>query len=221
VWTRGFVIGVLLLPSLLAVAFATGPRLLNQGGAVVRGQIAVVDPTGRVAAQLRHTMTPPAITERRAQAARRAMAAAPAAGREIADGQAEASNAAVERVSGAVPDLQLVERAASADPADLRAHKTWLTDAAPGERHLALIVVHPNAVAPASADGEYGTYDLFVPPNLDDRLENVIFDCIREAIVGARGALGGLARSSCSPASCSARWASAWSCPGSISVSPS
>ena len=49
-------------------------------------------------------------------------------------------------------------------------------------------MVHPNAVTPSSADGEYGTYDLFVPPNLDDRLENVIFDCIRDAIVGARAA---------------------------------
>ena len=186
VLTRGFVIGVLLLPGLLAIAFALGPRLLNQGSAVVHGQIAVVDPTGRVAAHLRAAITPQAIAARRADAARRAIAAAPAAVREIADGQAAASNAAVERVSGAVPDLQLVERAASADAADLRADKAWLNEGRPGERHLALVVVHPNAVTPPDADGDYGTYDLFVPPNLDDRLENVIFDCIREAIVGAR-----------------------------------
>jgi ABC-2 type transport system permease protein len=185
VLTRGFVIGVLLLPGLLAIAFTLGPRLLNQGSAVVRGQIAVIDPTGRVAAHLRASITPQAIAARRAEAARRAMAAAPAAVREIADGQAAASNAAMERVSGAVPDLQLVERAASGDD-DLRVHKAWLNDGGPGERHLALIVVHPNAVTPSSGDGDYGTYDLFVPPNLDDRLENVIFDCIREAIVGAR-----------------------------------
>src|SRR5437868_311497 len=84
VLTRGFVIGVLLLPGLLAVAFALGPRLLNQRGGVVRGQMAIVDPTGRVAAELRQTIRPSAIAERRAQAARRAIAAAPAALRDIA-----------------------------------------------------------------------------------------------------------------------------------------
>jgi len=187
VMTRGFLIGVLILPALLALAFTLGPRLLNQRSAPVRGQIAVVDPTGRVAGELREAATPQAIGARRAEAARRVMAAAPAAVREAAESGAAASNAAVERISGAVPELQVVERAADADdPADLRSHKAWLTDTTPGERHLALIVVQRDAVDPAPGGGEYGTYQLYVPPNLDDRIENVLFDCLRAAIVSAR-----------------------------------
>jgi len=71
VMTRGFLIGVLILPALLALAFTLGPRLLNQRSAPVRGQIAVVDPTGRVAGELREAATPQAIGARRAEAARR------------------------------------------------------------------------------------------------------------------------------------------------------
>jgi ABC-type Na+ efflux pump permease subunit len=187
VMTRGFLIGVLILPALLALAFTLGPRLLNQRSAPVRGQIAVVDPTGRVAGELRDALTPQAIAARRAEAARRVMAAAPAAVREAAESGASASNAAVERISGAVPELQLVERTPDAnDPADLRSHKAWLTDTTPGERHLALVVVKRDAVDLAPGGAEYGTYDLYVPPNLDDRIENVLFDCLRAAIVSAR-----------------------------------
>ena len=187
VMTRGFVIGVLLLPALLAIAFTAGPRLMSQRGAVTRGQVAILDPTGRVTAQLRESIAPQAITARRAEAARRAIEAAPAAVRDMAQMRAEESNAAVERVAGAVPELELVPMAANAaDPPDVRTAKAWLTDAAPADRHLALIVVHPNALTPLAGAGEYGTYDLYVPPNIDDRLENVLYDCMREALVGAR-----------------------------------
>ena len=187
VLTRGFVIGVLVLPALLAVAFTIGPRLLNQRSAPVRGQIAIVDSTGSVARELRTSITPQAIAARREEAARRVIAAAPAAVRDAAESQAAASNAAVERVAGAVPDLELVELPldTQASP-EARSHKAWLTDAAPADRHLALVVVHPDAVTLVAGRAEYGTYDLYVPPNLDDRIENVLFDCVREAIVGAR-----------------------------------
>ena len=187
VMTRGFLIGVLILPALLALAFTLGPRLLNQRSAPVRGQIAIVDPTGRVAGELRDAVTPQAIAARRAEAARRVIAAAPSAVREAAESGAAASNAAVERIAGAVPDLQLVERPPDPnDAADLRSHKAWLTDAPPGERHLALVVVQRDAVDLPPGGAEYGTYDLYVPPNLDDRIENVLFDCLRAAIVSAR-----------------------------------
>ena len=183
VLTRGFVIGVLILPVILALTFTLGPRLLNQRGAPVRGQIAIVDPTGRVARELRTTSTPEAIAARREEAARRVVASAPAVVREAAESQAAASRAAVERISGTAPDFQIVELPPEVE---LRSHKLWLTDAPPGDRHLALVVVHPDAVTLASGRDEYGAYDLYVPPNLDDRIENVLFDCVRDAIVGAR-----------------------------------
>ena len=187
VMTRGFVIGVLVLPAILALTFTLGPRLLNQRQAPVRGRVAVVDSTGRVARELRASISPQAITARREEAARRVIASAPAVVRDVVQSRAAASSAAVERVSGTVPELELVDLPpGTADAASLASQKAWLTGAAPGDRHLALVVVHRDAIAPADGGAEYGTYDLYVPPNLDDRLENVLFDCVREAIVAAR-----------------------------------
>jgi ABC-2 type transport system permease protein len=187
VLTRGFIVGVLLLPVFLALAFALGPRLMNQRSAQVRGQIAVVDPTGAVTRELRETITPQAMTARREAITRRALAAAPASVRDLAGAAGVApSNAAIDRVAGTVPDLQLVERPADPSDPDARAGKAWLTDAAPAERHLALVVVKPDAVTLAPGQTEYGTYELYVPPNLDDRIETSIFESLREAIVNAR-----------------------------------
>ena len=50
------------------------------------------------------------------------------------------------------------------------------------------MVVKGDAVEPA-AGGAYGSYDLFVPPNTDARVENELRDALREAIVSTgRGA---------------------------------
>ena len=187
VLTRGFIVGVLVVPAALAAAFALAPRLMNQRSAQVRGQIAVVDPTGAVTPELRATIAPTAIAARREEAMRRALAAVPAGVRDLAGSAVTAqSSDAMERVAGTIPDLQIVERPAEASDPDLRAAKAWLTDAAAGDRHLALVVVQPDAVTRAAGRAEYGTYDLYVPLNLDDRIETTIFESLREAIINAR-----------------------------------
>ena len=45
VLTRGFIVGVLIFPALLAVSFVIGPRLITQGPPQVRGQIVAVERT--------------------------------------------------------------------------------------------------------------------------------------------------------------------------------
>ncbi len=185
VLTRGFVLGVLLLPALLAVSFAVGPRLMNQRMPQVRGQVAVVDPTGAVTRELRSTITPQAIAGRREEAARRALASVPTAVRDLAGRGGAASPAAVERIAGTTSEIAIVERPLEAGDSDLTSAKAWLTDTA-GDRHLALVVVHPDAVRLAAGRVEYGAYDLYVPPNLDDRIETVIFESVRDGIVAAR-----------------------------------
>ena len=57
---------------------------------------------------------------------------------------------------------------------------------APDARHLALVVLHTDAVAPVEGRPEYGTYDIYVPENLDERIETTIYDGLREALVTAR-----------------------------------
>jgi ABC-type Na+ efflux pump permease subunit len=187
VLTRGFIVGVLVVPAVMALAFALGPRLMNQRSAPVRGQIAVIDPTGAVMAELRATITPAAIAARREEAARRALAAVPAGVRDLAGAAATApSSDAIERIAGTVPDLQVIDRPADAGDPDMRAAKAWLTGAAPGDRHIALVVVQPDAVTRAPGRIDYGTYELYVPLNLDDRIETSIFESLREAIINAR-----------------------------------
>ena len=84
VLTKGFIVGVLMTPALLTLVFAVAPRLMNQRGTVVRGQVAVIDPTNHITAELRATIAPEAIARRRAETAKRAIANAPAALRDVA-----------------------------------------------------------------------------------------------------------------------------------------
>ncbi len=44
----------------------------------------------------------------------------------------------------------------------------------------------PTPWSPRPGRGSYGSYDLFVPPNTDERVENELRDALREAIVSAR-----------------------------------
>jgi ABC-2 type transport system permease protein len=180
VMNKGFVIGLLLMPAVFALLIAVFPLVLNRNVPAVRGEVAVVDPTGQVAGALRAALTPDAITARRREAATRVLQNAPAVVRDAAT-----SSAAIERTVGTAPDLTIVERPASAD---LQREKQWLTEpvAAGGLRHLALVVVQPDAVVASAGRTDYGSYELFIPENIDDRLETELFDAIRESLVAAR-----------------------------------
>ena len=140
------------MPAMIAVAFALGPRLMNQRSAPVRGQVAVIDPTGAVhdrAARDRSRRRRSRRGARRPRGAR-SRPCLPACATWPGSAVTAPSSAAIERIAGAVPDLQLVERPVEAGDPDLRAAKAWLTDAAPGDRHLALVVVQPDAVTPGA-----------------------------------------------------------------------
>jgi ABC-type Na+ efflux pump permease subunit len=181
--TRGFIVGLLVMPAMMAATFALVPRLMAQRGVQVQGQVAVVDPTGVVGPELRAALAPEAIAARRDESARRALANAPAPVREIASGAGGASSAAVAAAIGAVPHLDVVERSADAD---LQSQKAWLTEPSPAVRHIAVVVIHADAARLAPGRSDYGGYDLYVPANLDDRVESVLYDSLREAIVNAR-----------------------------------
>ena len=185
VGNKGFVIGLLIMPALIGLMAVIGPRLLNARSPQVTGAVAVVDPTGRVAGELKQVMTPPAIEARRLENARRAVAqVAPGAG------QAAATQTA-RQIGGSIPDLQLLERPAGAD---VQVEKDWLRPTGEDKANLALIVIHPDAAARAAGQAEYGGYDLYVSPSLDAATETVIHDSVRQALVNARLAAGSLDR---------------------------
>jgi ABC-2 type transport system permease protein len=179
---KGFVIGLLVMPAIIAILIMVIPRLMDTQGAPITGEVAVIDPTGQVLEDLRAGLKPEAIARRQAQNARRALENTPEAVRAVAE---NSSDAAIERAMGGAPLFTIVERAGTAD---VQAEKRWLTETTqPGQlRHLALVVVHPDAVVAAEGKSQYGAYDIYVPENLDERVESTIFEALRESLVTAR-----------------------------------
>jgi ABC-2 type transport system permease protein len=178
---RGFVIGLLLMPAIFAGLVALVPRVMATSGEQIRGEVRVMDPTGQIVDGLRTALTPDAITRRRLETTRRVLENASEAVRAAAGDSAET---AMDRALGTAPALTVVERPASAD---LQHEKSWLTEVRPADapRRL-LVVVHPNAVVPKDGSTEYGTYDIYVPENTDERLETTFYDGFRETALAAR-----------------------------------
>src|SRR5262245_59532051 len=58
VTTRGFIIGILMVPLLLAFVATVSTRLMNLKGPQVRGEVALIDPSGLVGPKLRETLSP-------------------------------------------------------------------------------------------------------------------------------------------------------------------
>ncbi|HWN37466.1 MAG TPA: hypothetical protein VNP02_03145, partial [Gammaproteobacteria bacterium] len=169
VFTKGFLIGLLIVPLIGVVLVTLGPRIFGDRNRTVEGEIAVIDPTGvvlpHVGSVISARRSPVAVTEllERARAG-------------------DASDLVVNAL-GAATRLTLVERPAGAD---VEQEKSWLTEPMPPAPHLALIVVHSNAVEPTPGSSNLGSYDLYVPPRLDQRVEIAIQGVMREAVIDAR-----------------------------------
>jgi ABC-2 type transport system permease protein len=181
---KGFVVGLLLMPAVFAVIIVLMPRLMRASGTRVAGEVAFVDPTGRLTAELKKSLSVEAIQARRDTALARAVAGAVGAS---TSGDLRAGPAPL-RATGELPALTVVEPPASPGTTDLQTQKAWLTAPAPSARHLALVVAHPDAVSLRDGQTEYGTYDLYVPSASDERIESEIREALREALVTARTA---------------------------------
>ena len=187
VMTKGFIIGLLIAPAIGGVMFLVGPWLFDDSRYRIEGEYAVVDPTGAVLPAMSAALDPGAVAERRMNEFRRTLGDAPEAVR----GMAEAAiGQSMDDALGPAPDVRL--RALPAD-ADVEAAKAWLNEESDGPRHTALIVIPEHAVAAGGAQG-LGSYDLFVPPGLDERDLDFIHDSVRDAIVDARVAARSLDR---------------------------
>lgn len=162
---KGFLLGLLLMPVLIVVFAVLGPRILNSRSPDIVGQVAVVDPTGAVSSGLREALAPEAIAARRRQIL------------ENGPGPGGLANLSI-------PHISVVERPPG-EP--LQNDKEWIAQPATGRnRHLALVVVHPDAVVRETGNSEYGSYDLYISPRLDEGTETVIIGGMRQALVSAR-----------------------------------
>jgi ABC-2 type transport system permease protein len=187
--TKAFIVGLLIMPLIFAILAIVFPRLLNPRNFRTRGEVAVIDPSGRAIADIRAAFSPERVAERREEQARQALNQAPAPVRQLA-GRADANQIGAMATSMGAPELRLIERPPTAD---VQQEKSWLLE--PVEpRHLALVVIQDNAVVP-SADNTYGSYDTYVPSGVDDRAMAEIQQALQDAIVNARVRQQGLDRS--------------------------
>jgi len=178
VFTKAFIIGLLIFPAIVGVLAMVGPRLFGPDrNFAISGELAVVDLTGKVTPELRAALT------------KGTPAAALADAIRIARG--EAAGGDVLSALGVTPKLTLVERPAGAD---LEQEKAWLGVVDKDSPHLALAVIHPNAVEPKPGEKALGSYDLYVPPKQDTRVEIGVHQAVREAVIGARLKVRGLDR---------------------------
>jgi ABC-type Na+ efflux pump permease subunit len=183
--TKGFVFGLLIFPAVIALAALVGPRILAARSPQVVGEVAIIDSTGLVTGELRSALLPSVIEARRTENARRAFAQA-APGIESTG----ASEQAIRQAVGQVPMLTLLELPPASD---LQREKDSLTTPVEGgQRRLALVVIHGDAVTRAASAGDFGSYDLYAARAMDDSTEDALQESLREALVNARLKAGNL-----------------------------
>ena len=115
--TKAFVVGLLIMPALIAVGVAVGPRFFNPPLRIL-GEVAIVDPTGRVTPELRTTIDSRRVAARHREEVRAALAQAPAAVRDAVGRSGAADRALEGPMLAAIPDLRLVERPCPASPGE-------------------------------------------------------------------------------------------------------
>jgi ABC-type Na+ efflux pump permease subunit len=176
--TRAFIIGLLILPAMIAIFALAIPRLFSQKNFKVKGEILVVDSTGRIMPELYKAFNREVIASRRKEEARKALSNVPQQVQKLA-GNAMDNNLTSEL--GPIPELHLKEVPADSN---LEQQKKWLNEQPKDMPHLALIVIHKDAIEPAVL--RTPVYELYVPPSFDDRTGSEIQRGLKEAIINAR-----------------------------------
>jgi len=178
--TKAFVIGLLILPAIIALFALIGPHVFNFDNFQLKGEIVVIDPTGKVLQELQDIYDPEKIAERRKEEAEQVLAVIPEQARQIADTQA-VKDLGMGLLP--IPEVHILSRPPGSD---IEREKDWLNTQPKEMPHLAVVVIHPDAVKPPGESRHYGTYDFYVPPNLGDQARNEVQKGLRDAIVNAR-----------------------------------
>jgi ABC-2 type transport system permease protein len=180
VGTKAFIIGLFILPVMIAVFALLGPVLFAPKNFELKGEVTIIDPTGRVAPELKKYFDPAKIKARREEEARKALAKAPPPLRKVAG---KSMNTTVGNILGQIPEMHILEKPADSD---LQLVKKWLIIQPKEMPRLAVVVIHKDAVELTNPGKGYGSYDLYVKPKLDDRASSEIRRGLQEAIINIR-----------------------------------
>ncbi|MBK9251109.1 MAG: ABC transporter permease [Proteobacteria bacterium] len=182
VTSKGFLIGVFVMPLIgLALTFAI-PKIMAQRGAQITVEVALIESSGTLADTLRRELDPEVIIARRNAGRRAAMEqAAPGTGD-------MAEKAPTPQLTVPKFIVKVLPAGSTAD-----AEKGWLTAQDIGERaRRALLVVPPEAITQASPGTDYGLYQLYAPRNLPEDAEDMLQDAMRVTLTTERLRAGGL-----------------------------
>jgi ABC-2 type transport system permease protein len=190
VTTRGFLVGVLMMPALVAMMIFLFPRLMSEKSPHIEGEIAIVDATGAIAPGVREYLQPTAIAARRDEDKKELEAlAVKKLGPAVKSVPGDMLSKKIDQTLGEVPQLDVVVLPPGAS---IDNEKQPLKVVGSGAKRLALIVVHPDAVTRAAGESDYGGYDLYVRGKLDDRIEDDIRESLKHSIIAARVTAQGL-----------------------------
>jgi ABC-2 type transport system permease protein len=194
VTTKGFILGILVTPIIIAVMVVVMPILMDETPPRVEGELTVLDSTGVIVDDIAAWLAPEAVARRAGELAEAIDEAMPDAVRVLGDqvGQGDMADQALEAILAGVPDIEVVPLPVDTD---LEAEKELLLlGSASDGGLLALAVIHHDAVERDSVEGPFGDYDLFVREKLDDRIEDEIQGALRDAIISGRFRFSGLDR---------------------------
>ncbi len=210
VGTKGFIIGTLVFPAIMVVAIVLIPKLIDDTPPKYVGQIAVIDRSGWQNEQgqtlvdvLRQAYSPEALAaelEAQKQGVRRQVEA------QLGEAGAIAAQQMLEKQLGELPEIRVV---ALPTDADIEQEKQKLLEGSPFEGgRLAVVVIDEHAVIPDTPDAGgddandapvenqeparmaagsvYGSYQVFIRANLDDRFQGPLRRKLGEAIRSAR-----------------------------------
>lgn len=195
--TKGFIVGVLIVPLMTAVVAWVIKTQIHEQPPQIQGEVAVLDPTGQVAGRLREYLSPEALARRRAERTQRINDEVPASLRQAAGAAGDLQQQALALALGEVPKLQVVELPAGADLE--REKQPLLAETHEDGGRIAVIDMRPDGLARWGKDerpspARPGPYELFVRAKLDDRIQDEIVEGLEDAIVEARVRAEGLDR---------------------------
>jgi ABC-2 type transport system permease protein len=186
VLTKGFLVGLLIMPLMMGAMVLLIPLLVNVKAPPIKGGIAVLDRSGSVVERLRPQLEAKAFADRRRAIDERMNAVMPASVKALAgSGNANAQiEQSMKQIVGEVPEITL--NVIDADSALEAAKERLLLDKSDRDALLAVLVVQADAVQKGEGSKALGSYELFVRDKLDDRLMGELREAMKTAIVDAR-----------------------------------
>ncbi len=173
--SRAFLLGLLVMPAMAVIFFTLIPRILNSHSPQVMGEVAVIDPTGKVGVELQQTVTPADVALRRSMEVGQNPAAPPT----------QSSQTPAAGANGpSIPNLTLVPLPGDTD---VQTRKSWLIqDRNAYPQHLAIVVVQPDALTRRANAKAPGNFELYTSTRIDDNTETTLRGSVRAALIAAR-----------------------------------